>query len=420
MGQFKYNVKMMSSEPSVVLKLKKGGHVNKKATAKAEHGHKPMHKVDGGVMGALARTPALIGRPAVNAPVRVPARPPLVARRRAMAAMPSAVMKKGGKAHHHAEGGETRAEHQAEMKKLSHIEHELKAHEHKKAKAAHHGLKHGGKVHHKSTGGDIPAERHHGSYAETEMDEATHDSARGTGEVKVGKPGGYKRGGKVHRKATGGMIPSAKHYGSYETTEVDEAEHDSAHGTGGVRMGNAGGFKRGGKAHRKAKGGLSYVDGNVTTSHPGVTNTKTGSVVEGKPGGYRKGGAAKKYADGGRVEDSGRAVKMPQGYKKPSPPVAINQLSGTFKKGGHVKHKAGGGSMDENAAYERWKANERAENRADREAMSNLPSKLMDLGSRAVQKIGDTVRGLGGVTNTVREVSKTVIPAKQKRGGMCK
>ena len=35
MGQFKYNLKMESSEPSVVLKLKKGGHVNKKAAAKA-------------------------------------------------------------------------------------------------------------------------------------------------------------------------------------------------------------------------------------------------------------------------------------------------------------------------------------------------------------------------------------------------
>jgi hypothetical protein len=328
MGQFKPMVKMDTTEPSVILKLKKGGHVNKKTSAKAEHGHKPMHKYDGGAMDVLARTPAMVGRPAVNAPVRVPAKPPLAARRRAMAAMPAPVMKKGGKAHHHAEGGETRAEHSAEMKKLSHIEHELKSHEHKKAKAAHHGLKKGGIA----------------KYAKTEMHEAHKDKAHGTGAVKEGKPGGYKHGGKVHHKARGGSMADEQTYGSPITTEVHQAKRDTAHGTGGVRMGNAGGFKHGGKAHRKAKGGLSYVNGNVTTAHPGVTNTKTGAVVEGKPGGFKKGGAAKKYADGGRV-DSGRAVKMPQGHKKPTPPVAINELSGTFKKGGHVKRKAYGGAI---------------------------------------------------------------------------
>ena len=56
----------------------------------------------------------------------------------------------------------------------------------------------------------------------------------------------------------------------------------------------------------------------------------------GNGGGYKKGGAAKKYAEGGSVNDSGKAEKMPQGQKKPSTPVSINQLSGTFKKGGKV------------------------------------------------------------------------------------
>jgi len=48
------------------------------------------------------------------------------------------------------------------------------------------------------------------NFAETKMDTAHHDSAHGTGEVKEGKPGGYKHGGhthhKVHHKATGGVI----------------------------------------------------------------------------------------------------------------------------------------------------------------------------------------------------------------------
>ena len=317
MGQFKPMVKMETTEPSVILKLKKGGHVNKKAAAKSEHGHKPMHKYDGGAMDVLARTPAMVGRPAVNAPVRVPAKPSLAARRRAMAAMPTPVMKEGGKA--------DIAQDKAMIKKAM-KQHDMQ--EHKGGKGTKLKLKTGGVA----------------EYAKTKMHEAHKDKAHGTGAVVEGKPGGYKHGGKVHHKARGGSMADEKTYGSPVTTEVHQAKHDTAHGTGGVRMGNAGGFKHGGKAHRKAKGGLSYVDGNVTTAHPGVTNTKTGAVVEGKPGGFKKGGAAKKYADGGRV-DSGRAVKMPQGHKKPSPPVAINELSGTFKKGGHVKHKFIGGAM---------------------------------------------------------------------------
>lgn len=294
MGQFKPMVKMDTTEPSVILKLKKGGHVNKKAAAKAEHGHKPMHKYDGGAMDVLARTPAMVGRPAVNAPVRVPAKPSLAARRRAMAAMPTPVMKEGGKA--------DIAQDKAMIKKAM-KQHDMQ--EHKGGKGTKLKLK--------------------------------------TGGVAMGNAGGYKNGGSV---AKNGIIKSEKGVGPYNTTEMHEAkpDHNSAP-TGGVKMGNAGGYKRGGKAQRKAKGGLSYVNGNVTTSHPGVTNTKTGEVTKStKPGEYKKGGAAKKYADGGRV-DSGRAVKMPQGHKKPSPPVAINELSGTFKKGGHVKHKFIGGAM---------------------------------------------------------------------------
>ena len=373
MGQFKYNVKMESSEPSVVLKLKKGGHVNKKAAAKSEHGHKPMHKYDGGAMDVLARTPAMVGRPAVNAPVRAPGKPSMAARRAAMMAgsrraMPAPVMKEGGKA--------DIAQDKAMIKKA------IKQHdaqEHKGGKGTKLNLK--------------------------------------TGGVAMGNAGGYKKGGVVKS----GIINTENQGGEYRNTKMHEAKPDhSSKKTGDVKMGNAGGYKRGGKVQHKAKGGLSYVDGNVTTAHPGVTNTKTGEVKKSNAGGYKKGGAAKKYADGGRVEDSGRAVKMPQGHKKPTPPVAINQLSGTFKKGGHVKHKADGGKMDENKAYERWKENEAAENRADREAMSNLPSKLMDLGSRAVRKIGDTFRNMGSVTNTEREFSRTVTPPQKKRGGMCK
>lgn len=330
MGQFKPMVKMETTEPSVVLKLKKGGHVNKKDTAKAENGHKPMHKLDGGAMGDMGamNAPAMIRPPVVGGPsIGSPRRPSMADRQKAMAMAkmmqsrrpPAAApmgglptMKKGGKA-----GGEveTPAMHKMEMKGIKGIGKELKAHEGKPASKAHAGLKKGGMA------------------------------------------------------------------------------------TGGVRLGNAGGFKTGGVVLDKAGG------------------YKTGGVALGNAGGYKKGGAAKKFADGGRV-DSGRAVSMPQGHKKPTPPVATFLRAGTFKKGGKVAHKEDGGYMDENKAYERWKANEKAENLADRNAMSNLPSKMMDLGSRVVNKIGEKLKGLGGVTDTVREVSKTVVPAK-KRGGKC-
>ena len=206
MGQFKPMVKMETTEPSVMLKLKKGGHV---AMPKGADGHKSMSKMaDGGMAMPMPRRPA---RAMAAARPMIPARP----------------MK---------EGGESKAEHKAEMKALKGIKSELKSHEGKPASKAHKGLK-----------------------------------------------------------------------------------------TGGVVM-NQGGYAKGGG-----------VTGNVSSAKPGATNTKTGDVRLGNAGGFKKGGAAKKaYATGGKV-DTGRPVAMPQGNKKPSPPVAIDRLAGIFKTGGGVE-----------------------------------------------------------------------------------
>jgi len=278
MGQFKPMVKMETTEPSVILKLKKGGSVSHKAMKGDGHGHKPMnakHKFDGGAMGALAGTPALIGRPAVNAPVATPGRPNMAARRQAMMAkkpMPSALMsKKGGMA----EGGaETKAEMKADkaqdkaMIKKAFKEHD--AQEHKGDKGTKLKLKKGGKM--------------------------------ATGGVSDGQ-GGYKKGGVVRS----GIIDTENQGGEYRNTKMHDGEKTdrSPANTGDVKLGNAGGFK-------------------------------TGGVAKANGGGYKKGGAAKKhFATGGKVS-SGAPVAMPQGRKKPSAPVAISQLSGTFKKGGKV------------------------------------------------------------------------------------
>lgn len=271
MGQFKPMVKMMTTEPSVELKLKKGGSATHARAMRegAKEGFKPVKKMDGGVMGALSRTPApttpmgnlpaaramAARRPAaagrmatpMTSAARGPARPAMPPARPAMPAAPMA-RKKGGEV-------ETPAMHKAEMKAISGVGKKLAKHEGMPASEAHKGLKTGGIA--KST-----------------------------------KPGGYKTGGVVNGQGgykDGGIIKTM----TKKTTKVVEAkpDHNSAP-TGDVRLGNA--------------------------------------------GGYKKGGAAKKaFATGGRVvNDSGHAVAMPK--KAPSKPVAISQLSGTFKKGGRV------------------------------------------------------------------------------------
>ena len=284
MGEFKPMVKMMTTEPTVELKLKKGGSAHKKMMGGGmmKHGgssdHKPMQgKMNGGVMGALSgATPVIRGTTA--APVaRMPMRPSMASRRKAMMAkapmMPKRMMAKdGGKACK--DGGD--------------VEKELKAHASKPASKAHAGLKKGGKACYadggkvEATRGVIPvsaskkgAEKY---VSNISTGEYTTKTSGKTGDVKYGNGGGYK--------------------------------------TGGVVLGNGGGYKKGGKA------------------------CATGGVALGNAGGYKKGGASKKaYANGGSVNDEGKAVSMPQGNKKPSSPVSISKLSGTFKKGGDVSSK---------------------------------------------------------------------------------
>jgi len=255
MGQFKPMVKMMTTEPTVELKLKKGGHVNMKKGGKAEAGHKKM-AMGGGAMDMMSGTPALVGRPAVNAPVRAPMKPSMASRRKAMMAkkpapMAMPPMKKGGN---------------AEMSKMKGLEKELKSHESKPASKGHKGLKTGG-----------VALGNAGGFKKGGM---------ATGGVKLGNGGGYKDGGMSMVEKDGKMVPDFAADGKGKMKKGGMA-------TGGVKMGNAGGFKHGGKSSKKA------------------------------------------YATGGTV-NSGKPVAMPQGAKKPSSPVSINRYAGTFKKGGKV------------------------------------------------------------------------------------
>jgi len=392
-GGFSQMPKMITDEPSVILKLKKGGSAHHKHGGKhhEEHGHKTMHKAMGGMT-----LPARGGM----APAMAPKMGTMASRRAAMKGMPTPLMKKGGKAHH-AEGGKAE---KAEMHEIKKVEKELKHHEHEKAGKAHHGLKKGGHA----TGGKMlgkaldkfetktTIENDEKPYTKTEMhDGEKHDSKHGTGIVKEGNAGGYKHGGKAHMKhggkhhmkhggkhhyakggsaeaipaetnesatkgkiTMGGTIEDNEH--DFENTDVHTARRDTARGTGGVKESNAGGFKHGGKAHHKHGGKHHYAKGGSTapdlslkdtveggdwenrpadTAKPGKRMQTTGQVNESNAGGFKHGGKASKkhFATGGAVNKQGSAVAMPQGRKPASPPVAITRLAGTFKHGGRAK-----------------------------------------------------------------------------------
>ena len=249
MGQFKPMVKMETTEPSVILHLKKGG------SAKM-----PVRKMDGGAMGAAGPVTPVANPAAARAMAaqRMARRPapmtnPTAPGRPAMPAMPMGrpMMKEGGSM--------DKAQDKAMVKKA------FKQHD---------------------------AQEHKGGKG-TKLKLATGGVAKGNG-------GGY---------ATGGVVNGQ------------------------------GGYKAGGKV--AANGIIKNESGAATatkmrTARPDNAPAKTGDVKLGNGGGYRKGGAAKKYAEGGRVQDEGGPEQMKQG-KKPMPaPVAITALSGTYKKGGKV------------------------------------------------------------------------------------
>jgi hypothetical protein len=347
MGQFKPMVKMMTTEPTVELKLKKGGSVK---------------KADGGMMAMPSAMSAMPARGGMM-PVARPKRPSMAARRAAMSGMKG--MQGGMK-----EGGESKATHKAEMSKMKGLEKELKSHEGKPASKGHKGLATGGVL--KST-----------------------------------KPGNY---------ATGGVV----------------------NGQGGYKKGGA--IAKDGIINTEGQGG-KYRDTKMVTAKPDNNSAPTGDVKLGNGGGYKKGGATKKhYATGGAVNNSGRAVAYPA--KKPSAPVSNDRQSGTFKKGGSVtpaqkkeqsyfkaenatamkqakaqsnlKYQDGGKVTDlSKGAYD--KSIGPSESDMDMaKAIRNIPSKLME-GAKSLFTSKD--KPSGSVTKT--EKSVTVTPAK-KRGGSVK
>jgi hypothetical protein len=343
MGQFKPMVKMMTDEPSVILKLKKGGKVKSKAAGQsdafksmasnnakvfedAENGVAPkkpsmaerrramnpnMYAKGGKVAhkdmgGSMMMRPGMV--PGASAPSPMPMQ--AMGRAALMNMAPAQRMKRAGMVQKALAGMKKGGS--MDAKCCASLEKELKHHESMSASKAH-GKAGGGKV---------------STYAKTKMDTAHKDSVHGTGEIKEGKPGGYAMGGSImgNEKA-------------YENTKMHTAKRDTAHGTGGVKESNAGGFAKGGKVPGlgNAIEGGNWENRPADTAKPGKMNGTTGGVKEGNGGGYKMGGRASKkaYATGGNVVDDGKAEKMPRHFV--SRPVANSLQSGTFAKGGKVE-----------------------------------------------------------------------------------
>jgi hypothetical protein len=340
------------------------------------------------------------------------------------------------------EGGESKAEHAAEMKKMMGTEAKLKKHASMPASKAHKGLNTGGVVMGQGgykDGGIIKvaaSEKGAKGYVSTKMDtaEGERHTPKKTGEVSMGKPGGYKRGGSAYAK--GGGVEGNVSTSSPGVTNTT---------TGEVKKGNAGGYKKGGKAKRMADGGISGLGGMVGPE--GGTQYSIGSQGSGgafgglgkirggaqdiesgltsaqqaigspsgagSSGGLKKGGAAKKrYATGGLV-DTGKPVAYPK--HQVSKPVANNLQSGTFKKGGKVYNQGGTAKPDVSKPVPDPEATA-AKAKRDLEDALNPVSMVKELGG----KLMDKIRGKGSVTETKESVTVTPPTATKKRaGGAC-
>jgi len=364
MGQFKPMVKMETTEPSVILKLKRGGHVAMKS--KGEDGYKPMKKMDGGVMGALAGTPALVGRPALNAPVAAPGRPSMNDRRKAMMMakmmqqrqaappMPTPMMKKGG------EAGDM-AQDKAMVKKAF-KQHDMQ--EHKGGKGTKLSLKTGGVA----------------------MGAAGYASGGG---VKMGNGGGFKKGGKVNRKANGGAM-------SYVDGNVAGTPPGKTNTTTGeVKKGNAGGFKKGGSAKKAyATGGL--VDSGRPVAMPEGRKKPSAPVsINQLSGTFKKGGSVKRLNDGGDAQSD----KETKGYKgtyatQEAENIADREAMNPFNIVKDLYGKA----------------------RDAVRGQGSVSDKERSIFSDIEKGVPSPAKGQGSVTKTERSV--TVSPAGKKRGGM--
>ena len=350
MGQFKPMVKMETTEPSVILKLKKGGHVS---SDKDENGHTNMK---GAGFKAKYSEEACEGDS--------PKKPPMADRRKAMS---GALLnsKKGGKAEKKAMGGMMGAPampapamdpRKAAMAKAMMARRRAgmgaAAPAAPMAAPAAPMMKKGGK-----------AMKH---------DDAAQDRTM-IKKAMAGKK--FAAGGRIGAVMDKTTVKGNE--GAYTKTKMSTAKDSpgyNRYAAGGTVEGNAGAY---------AKTKMS-----TAKTSPGYNR-------------YAEGGAAKKhFATGGSVS-TGSAVAMP---KRPvSKPVSNTAQSGTFKEGGKVrKFQVGGGTGDmgtdmTGGGYDKVYTDQTEDNTKTRESILGLPNRLYSASKRLLGIKPDAGAGRGNV-----------------------
>jgi hypothetical protein len=372
MGQFKPMTKMMTTEPSVILKLKKGGHVNMKDEACEQDGHSPMRK---GLTVAIA-----VGKPrGGDAGGMSPGKPSMSERRKAMAAP---FMKKGGKTMKKAGGGHAtqddygpapvKAEDMmrgivglpgydtnytmADAQNALRAENENANRQNQMMAEGQGGYKKGGKVMKKAMGGMMgaapmgaapmmarpgmrpgmpmaapmgapgrPMMRKEGGSTDMGQDKAMIKKAMRQHDAQEHKGG---KGTKLALKGGGNAS-------SFVNTKMSDGDKtDRARGTGGVRTGAAG-YKDGGTISGNAGKFLSNVSGGDRYD----SAKGTGGVKMANSGGFKSGGSidwANRPADTSKPGMTGTSTG---GVR--------NGNAGGYKMGGAAKKAyATGGSVD--------------------------------------------------------------------------
>ena len=412
-GEFKPMVKMETTEPSVELKLKKGGKVAKKA--------------DGGMMGAPMSAagamppamPARGGMPMAGSPMK----PSLMARRRAMRGMPAGAgpagpiggaaamqpamppqmpppaMKKGGKA----DMPQDKA-----MIKKAFKQHDMQ--EHKGGKGTSLKLKHGGKM---ATGGVVNGQ---GGFATGGVVKGQGGYA--TGGVAMSNAGGFKKGGKIKGMMGGGMM--------------------------GEGMMDDGMYKKGGSTKKAYAAGGTVNSGHPVAMPQGAKKPSQPVSINQLSGTFKKGG--KVTPAEGRLRsnfgaENSTAMKQAKAqsndvyskYQKMQSGGSPSKLSGPALKKltqGAVTESEREQMRDE-SFFDKYKVDPKSvSDKASREleeAMNPL-SMVKELYGKARDafrgqgSISDKERGMpsplkgqGAVTETERSV--TVSPAGKKRGG---
>ena len=374
MGQFKQMTKMKTTEPSVILKLKKGGHVNQKEEACEQDGHSPMRKGPGLTVAIAVGKPRGGGAEGAS-----PGKPSMSERRKAMAA--PFMSKKGGKVMKKAGGGHAtqddygpapvKAEDMmrgvvglpgydskytlADAQNALRTENENANRQDQMMAEGQGGYKKGGKVAKKAMGGMMgaapvmgaapgvarpgmrpgmpmaapmgvpgrPMMRKEGGRADMAQDKAMIRKAMSQHDAQEHKGG---KGTKLALKGGGNASTFAN------TKMVDGDKTDRAKGTGGVRTGTAG-YKNGGSIAPFVN--TKMHDGDHYDSAKG-----TGGVRMANAGGYKSGGS---------IDWANRpADTMKPGPTGTSTGGVRNSNAGGYKTGGSAKKAyATGGSVND-------------------------------------------------------------------------